>query len=275
MLDSAEVCCQAADELHAHCAVHPRINVLGVGIAATTMARAIAMVESWRRDGRRDYACFVSVHGVVTAQRDKAVRDALNGAGLAAADGMPMVWWSRRAGHGQAGRVCGPDFMTALCARSAAQGHSHYFYGGNPDVLERLVSRLQQRHPGLRVAGYRSPPYRALTPEEDAADIAAINATKPDFVWVGLGMPKQEKWMAAHAGKVQAAALLGVGAAFDFHAGAMARAPLWMQQAGLEWLFRLASEPRRLAGRYLIGNTIFVVNAVQQLAGLKTYAQDW
>ena len=139
----------------------------------------------------------------------------------------------------------------------------------------QLVSRLTQRYPGLVVAGHRSPPFRPLTDEEDAVDVGAINAARPDFVWIGLGMPKQEKWMAAHVGRIEAAALIGVGAAFDFHAGAKPRAPLWMQRCGLEWLFRLGSEPRRLAGRYLIDNTIFLTYAAQQLAGRKCYARDW
>ena len=162
------------------------------------------------------------------------------------------------------------------CALSRAQrGHRHYFYGGSPRALEQLVSRLSQRYPGLVVAGYRSPPFRPLTEEEDEADIAAINETRPDFVWVGLGMPKQEKWMLSHVGRVQAAALIGVGAAFDFHAGTKPRAPRWMQRSGLEWLFRLVSEPRRLAHRYMIDNAIFVTHAFRQLTGMKSYAREW
>ena len=141
------------------------------------------------------------------------------------------------------------------CAKGVPQrGHRHFFYGGSPRVVETLVSRLKQRFPGLVVAGYRSPPFRALTQEEDAADVQAINETRPDFVWVGLGMPKQEKWMAQHVGKIQAAALLGVGAAFDFVSETKPRAPLWMQRSGLEWSFRLMTEPRRLARRYLVYN---------------------
>jgi N-acetylglucosaminyldiphosphoundecaprenol N-acetyl-beta-D-mannosaminyltransferase len=253
----------------------PRVNLLGVGVMPMTMGRAIATLEDWRQLGRRDYVCCVSVHGVVVAQRDATVRDALNKAGMATQDGMPLVWWSRRFGFPQAGRVCGPDLMDAMCAIAAERGHRHYFYGGTPEVLDRLIARLAERHPGFTVVGHRSPPFRALTAEEDAADVAAINATQPDFVWVGLGMPKQEKWMAAHVGRIDAAALLGVGAAFDFHAGTTPRAPLWMQRSGVEWLFRLATEPRRLARRYLIDNTIFVTHALRQAAGWKTYAQDW
>jgi N-acetylglucosaminyldiphosphoundecaprenol N-acetyl-beta-D-mannosaminyltransferase len=253
----------------------PRVNILGVGVVPTNVASTVATLESWRGSDRCRYVCFVTVHGVVTAQRDGAVRDALNRSALSTGDGMPLVWWYRRAGFAQAERVCGPDLMEALCARSAREGHRHYFYGGSEAVLRRLVARLQERHPGLRVAGYRSPPYRVLTPEEDANDIAAINAARPDFVWVGLGMPKQEKWMALHVGKIRAAALLGVGAAFDFHAGTLARAPVWMQRSGTEWLFRLAREPRRLARRYVMDNSVFVLRAAQQWLGMRRYAQDW
>jgi hypothetical protein len=135
-----------------------RVNILGVGIAPTTMEKAVALFESWRTSGLRHYACFVTAHGLVSAQRDRAVRDAINRSSLAVCDGMPLVWWCRRAGFRHAGRVCGPDLMDALCARSALQGHRHYFYGGSPEVLQKLVDRLQQRHPGLLVAGYCSPP---------------------------------------------------------------------------------------------------------------------
>ena len=174
---------------------------------------------------------------------------------------------------------CRPRLRNGSASRDvrkgAHNGHRHYFYGGSPRVVEAMVSRLTQRFPGLTVAGYRSPPFRPLTPEEDAADIQAINEARPDFVWVGLGMPKQDKWIVQHVGKIQAAALLGVGAAFDFVAGIKPRAPLWMQRSGLEWLFRLMIEPRRLAHRYLVYNSIFVVRALQQVAGWKSYAQDW
>jgi N-acetylglucosaminyldiphosphoundecaprenol N-acetyl-beta-D-mannosaminyltransferase len=225
--------------------------------------------------GRRDYVCCVSVHGLVTAQRDPEVRSALNRAGMATEDGMPLVWWCRHAGHAQARRVCGSDLLDAMCVLAVRRGHRHFFYGGSPAVLEQLVARLTRRFPGLLVAGYRSPPFRPLTDEEDAADVAAINETRPDYVWVGLGMPKQEKWMASHVGKIHATALLGIGAAFDFHAGTKPRAPRWMQRSGFEWLFRLLSEPRRLAHRYLIDNTIFVARTAQQLLGQKPNARDW
>jgi len=248
-----------------------RVNILGVGVMPLDLDRAVGTLDKWRAEGRRDYVCCVAVHGLVVAQEDPAIRRAINGAGLATTDGMPLVWWCRRSGFTQASRVYGPDLMAAVCRVGVERGYRHYFYGGSPAVVERLVANLTQRFPGLIVAGQHSPPFRPLTEEEDAADVAAINAARPDFVWVGLGMPKQEKWIATHVGRIDAAALLGVGAAFDFHAGTKPHAPLWMQRSGLEWLFRLASEPRRLAHRYLVGNTIFVVLLALQALGWKSY----
>jgi N-acetylglucosaminyldiphosphoundecaprenol N-acetyl-beta-D-mannosaminyltransferase len=257
------------------CGRPQRVNILGVGVTPTDLPQAVVTLGRWREEGRRDYVCCVSVHGIVTAQRDPEIRDALNGCGLATEDGMPLVWWSRRAGFPNAGRVCGSDLLDAMCEPAMPRGYRHYFYGGSTRVVEQLVLRLTERYPGLTVAGYRSPPFRPLTEEEDAADVAAINAARPDFVWVGLGLPKQEKWMAAHVGRIDATALIGVGAAFDFQAGTKPRAPHWMQHSGLEWLFRLISEPRRLAGRYLIDNTIFLAHAAWRLTGLKSYPRDW
>ena len=175
----------------------------------------------------------------------------------------------------QARRVCGSDLLDAVCAYGLQRNYRHFFYGASPQVLGLLTDRLQRRHPGLIVAGYRSPPFRALTAAEDAEDIAAINEARPDFVWIGLGMPKQEKWMVEHLGKIDATALIGIGAAFDFHAGTKPRAPIWMQRSGLEWLFRLMTEPRRLAHRYFIDNALFVGYMLRQVTGWKTYARDW
>ncbi|KJC53664.1 hypothetical protein UP10_41865 [Bradyrhizobium sp. LTSPM299] len=253
----------------------PRVNVLGVGVSAVNLPQAVEILERWRAEARREYVCCTPVHGLMEAQRDPEVRRALNRSGLTTEDGMPLVWWCQRSGYSNASRVCGTDLLRAMCERSPQRPHRHYFYGASPSVVEALISRLKQSYPGLVVAGHRSPPFRPLTPEEDAADIQAINETNPDFVWVGLGMPKQEKWMAEHVGKIQAAALLGVGAAFDFIAGTKPRAPLWMQRSGFEWLFRLMTEPRRLARRYFVYNSVFVARALQQLSGWKSYAQDW
>ena len=188
---------------------------------------------------------------------------------------MPLVWWCQHTGHSGASRVCGTDLLLAMCEIAPQRGHRHYFYGGSPARRRSTDITLKERFPGLTIAGYHSPPFRPLSEEEDAADIQAINETRPDFVWIGLGMPKQEKWMVDHVGKIQAVALLGIGAAFDFVAGTKPRAPVWMQRSGLEWLFRLMNEPRRLARRYLVYNAIFVARALEQIAGWKTYAIDW
>ena len=256
-------------------ATSDRVNILGIGAMPLDLGKAVETLDGWRAEGRRDYVCLISVHGLVIAQRDPVIRDCLNGSGLAAEDGMPLVWWSRLAGFTQARRVCGSDLLDQVCAFGLSRNYRHYFYGATPRVLELLVERLQKRHPGLIVAGSHSPPFRRLTVAEDAEDIAAINAARPDFVWVGLGMPKQEKWMVEHLGKIEAAALLGVGAAFDFHAGTKPRAPVWMQRSGLEWLFRLMTEPRRLAHRYLIDNGLFIAHTLMQVTGWKTHKRGW
>ena len=242
-----------------------RVNILGVGAMPLDLDKAVAMLEQWRIERRREYVCLISVHGLVVAQRDPTIRSALNHCGLAAEDGMPLVWWSRLTGFSQARRVCGSDLLDEVCASGVSRKYRHYFYGASPRVLELLVDRLQRRHPGMIVAGYRSPPFRPLTLAEQADDIAAINEARPDFVWVGLGMPKQERWMVEHLGKIDATALLGVGAAFDFHAGTKPRAPIWMQRSGLEWLFRLLTEPRRLAHRYVIDNALFIAYTLRQI----------
>lgn len=252
-----------------------RVNILGVGAMPLDLAKAVATLERWQVERRRDYVCLISVHGLVTAQRNPEIRRSLNRCGLAAEDGMPLVWWSRIKGFSHARRVCGSDLLNSVCASGVPRQYRHYFYGASPRVVELLTERLQRRHPGLIVAGRRSPPFRPLTPAEDADDVTAINEARPDFVWVGLGMPKQEQWMVDHVGKIDATALIGVGAAFDFHAGTKLRAPLWMQRSGLEWLFRLMSEPNRLAHRYVVDNALFIGLALQQAAGWKAYAHDW
>ena len=255
-------------------AVSDRVNILGVGATPQDLNNAVETLDRWRTEKRQEYVCVVSVHGLVVAQRDPAIRHALNHCGMATEDGTPLVWWSRLAGFREARRVCGSDLLDEVCAFGLPHKFRHYFYGASPKVVEQLIDRLRKRHPGLCVAGYRSPPFRPLTAAEDAGDIAAINEAEPDFVWVGLGMPKQEKWMVEHLGKINATALIGVGAAFDFHAGAKPRAPVWMQHAGLEWLFRLLTEPRRLAHRYLIDNSLFIGHMLRQATGLRKYSLD-
>lgn len=237
----------------------PRADILGVPVTPMDIVHAVGTLESWRVAGRRAYVCCVAVHGLVVAQKNISVRRALRGAAMATTDGMPLVWLARRFGFNAAERVCGPDLLGAMAAVSGEFGHRHYFYGGSPVALARLVASLRARHPGMNIVGWHAPPFRRLSEAEDAADVAAINAARPDFVWIGLGMPKQELWMAAHQGRIEATAMIGVGAAFDFHAGMKPRAPRWMQVSGLEWAFRLGCEPRRLARRYVIDNGLFLL----------------
>lgn len=237
----------------------PRVDVLGVGVSAIDMSIALEEIERWIVDGERHYVCVTGVHGVMECQRDQELLRIHNESGLTTPDGMPMVWAGHRAGAAQMQRVYGPDLMLALAERAAANGWRSFFYGGKPGVADLLVARLQERFPSFVSVGTYSPPFRPLTPDEDEALIAQINDAGADFVWVGLSTPKQERWMAAHVGRVHASALLGVGAAFDIHAGTLPQAPRWMQSRGLEWFYRLVREPRRLWRRYLYNNPQFVL----------------
>ena len=249
----------------------PRINVLGVGVSALNMEMALEIIEGWIERREPHYVCVTGVHGVMESQRDENLRRIHNRAGLVTPDGMPLVWLSRLKGFRHVERVYGPDLMLALCGRSAAKGYRHFFYGGAQGVPEQLAARLQERFPGLQVAGTFSPPFRPLTPEEDDQIIQMINEAAPDIVWVGLSTPKQERWMAEHVGRLTAPVLIGVGAAFDFLTGRKPQAPRWMQRAGLEWLFRLLTEPRRLWRRYLINNPLFVALVVLQALGARKW----
>jgi N-acetylglucosaminyldiphosphoundecaprenol N-acetyl-beta-D-mannosaminyltransferase len=222
------------------------------------MGQAVGRIEEWvaRRD--RAYVCVTGVHGVMESRRNPELQRIHNSSGLTTPDGMPMVWAGRRAGARWMTRVYGPDLLLAVLERAAAKGWSSYFYGGAPGTPELLAGRLAQRFPGLAVAGAWSPPFRPVTAEEDDAEVERINAARPELVWVGLSTPKQEQWMATHRGRLEAPVLLGIGAAFDIHAGLLAQAPPWMQQSGLEWAYRVRREPRRLLGRYVRNNPAFV-----------------
>jgi N-acetylglucosaminyldiphosphoundecaprenol N-acetyl-beta-D-mannosaminyltransferase len=242
----------------------PRVDVLGVGISAIDMPQAVAEITRWVEEGERHYVCVTGVHGVMEARRDPELLRIHNASGLTTPDGMPMVWAGHRAGAPGMRRVYGPDLMLEVCALAAERGWSSFFYGGGQGVPELLAERLTARFPGLRVAGTWSPPFRPLTSEEDRAVVDRINRSGADLVWVGLSTPKQERWMAAHTGRLDANALLGVGAAFDIHAGLLPQAPSWMQRLGLEWLYRLGREPRRLWRRYLHNNPRFVVEILRQ-----------
>jgi N-acetylglucosaminyldiphosphoundecaprenol N-acetyl-beta-D-mannosaminyltransferase len=248
-----------------------RVNILGVGVSAISMTQALTVIDEWIATTHHQYVCVTGVHGVMESQDDAGLRDIHNRAGLVTPDGMPLVWISRLLGHAGVERVYGPDLMIACCSQSVARGYRHYFYGGAPGVADLLARRLQERFPGLIVTGTWSPPFGDPTPAEERATIERINIAKPDIVWVGLSTPRQERWMARHVGRVQAPVLIGVGAAFDFHAGLKRQAPRWMQGSGLEWLLRLATEPRRLWRRYLSNNPRFLLRILLQLSGFTRY----
>ena len=249
----------------------PRVNVLGVGISAINLQEAVGEIERWIAQGEPHYVDVCTVQTVMECRKAPRLRQLVNDSGMATPDGMPLVWLSRLRGHRSAGRVYGPDLMLALCERSRTTKHRHFFYGGGPGVADLLARKLQARHPGLVVAGTHTPPLRPIDADEDRAVVDAINAAAPDIVWVGLGTPKQDYFVARHRARLRAPALIAVGAAFDFHAGVLRQAPRWMQRSGLEWLFRLAQEPRRLAYRYLVYNPLFLWNVALQAVGLRTY----
>jgi len=241
-----------------------RVSVLNAPIDVVTWPAALERLHVWARHRESRYVCITNAHSVVTASQDKSFHAVLSGADMVTADGAPVAWMLRRLGYAQQERINGPDLMLRYCEQAAALEESIYLYGGKSETLALLQSTLTRRFPGLKIAGAYSPPFRALTAEEDEAVVAAINASGAGVVWVSLGCPKQERWIAEHRGRVNAV-MIGVGAAFDYHAGTLPRAPVWMQNFGLEWLHRLCSEPKRLWRRYLVTNALFVLGAIQQL----------
>lgn len=244
-----------------------RINILGVGVSAVDLPMALAAIDDWIARDEPNYVCVTGVHGVMESYRNETVRAIHNAAGLVVPDGTPLVWLSRLKGFQHVKRVYGPDLMLALCKRSAARQYRHFLYGAAPGVCVQLAGRLQVKFPELKIVGSYSPPFRILNREEDRKIVDDINSTCPDIVWVGMSTPKQEVWMAQHVGRLSAPVLIGVGAAFDFHAGLKRQAPRWMMRAGLEWLFRLVQEPRRLGPRYIYNNPLFVGLIISQLLG--------
>lgn len=230
----------------------PATRILGVPVSAINMGEAIATILSWVKNHNANYICVRDVHGIMRALDDPALMEIHNQAGMVTPDGMPLVWITRGRGYHNVQRVCGADLVAALCGASISNGIRHYFYGGKPGVANRMAEALTATYPGLQVAGIDTPPFRALTVEEDEAMVASISATQPHVVWVGLSTPKQEYWMRDHVGRIPGATLIGVGAAFDFYAGDVNRAPHWMRKSGFEWLHRLLSEPTRLWRRYLL-----------------------
>jgi N-acetylglucosaminyldiphosphoundecaprenol N-acetyl-beta-D-mannosaminyltransferase len=239
--------------------------VLGVPLALTDYARTLDWIDSMVARRERGYLCACNVHAVMASSEDAELRDALNGSSINLPDGQPLVWAINALGHDLEGRVYGPELMSRACARAVTSGQRFYLYGGrNQGALVQLALNLRRRFPGVKIVGGYSPPHRSLHDDEKKAVAEEINRSRADVVWVGIGVPKQEKWMAEFRSRLDTPLLIGVGAAFDFHAGLVPQAPNWLQEAGLEWAFRLVHEPRRLWRRYLRYNPRFLAAFARQ-----------
>jgi len=232
-------------------------DVLGVQVSATNLSSASARIFELVRDSARTYICIAPVSTIMDCQRSEEYRQVVNNAGMVTPDGMPLVWLGRRAGL-TVGRTYGPDLLEAMCEQSTHGECSHFFYGGTAAGNHRLMDFLKQKYSGLDIRGSYAPPFRRMGEKEEDGVLRMINETKADILWVGLGSPKQDFWMKDHREALDVPVIIGVGAAFDFLAGLKPQAPRWMQRSGLEWLFRLGCEPRRLWKRYLVGNTMFI-----------------
>ena len=232
-------------------------EILKTNINVTNMSDTIKYIGEHLDDLRGKYICVSNVHTTVMSYENEEYRKIQNSAAMALPDGAPLSSYSRRKGYKQAQRVTGPDLMLELFAISKEKGYRHYFYGATEETLQSMREVLARDYPGIEIAGMYAPPFRALTPQEDAQIVAKINESRPDFIWIGLGAPKQEEWMYQHMGQLQGV-LIGVGAGFDYLAGYIKRAPRWMQRMSLEWLYRLLQDPKRLWRRYFTSNVKFI-----------------
>jgi len=249
----------------------PRYNVLGTGISALNLATARTAVLAAVAERRKGYVCTADARVVNLAAGDPVFRARLNASLATTPDGMPLVWLGRWHGFRRVDRVYGPDLLLEICAATAGTDCTHFLYGGAPGVAVELRRRLTARFPGLRIVGVHAPPFRALAPGEEAELVRQVADAKPDLFWVGLGVPAREQFMAEFLPRLDTTLMLGVGAAFDLLTGRVRQAPRWMQRGGIEWLFRLCVEPRRLGSRYVRHLPVFVLRVAAQLAGLKRY----
>lgn len=251
-----------------------RYNVLGVGISAINMSQALQQIDTWIAARDHQYVCVCNVHSVMECRRSVEVRRVFNRAGMVTPDGMPLVWLLRNAGYAHVSRVYGPDLMLAAMGHSLVTGHRHYLYGGVAGVSAELAEVMRTRFPGITIAGAGTPAFGPVEELSSDAVAQSIDQARPDIVWVGMSSPKQDLWMSVMRARLQAPVLIGVGAAFDFHTGRVPQAPRWMMQSGLEWLFRLKQEPRRLWRRYLVDNPWFLFELGRQKLGLKQFGLD-
>ena len=249
-------------------------NVLGVRVSAVNLESATQRIETAVAFGKKGYVCVRDAHGLIRCQQDAGLRSIHNRAFLVTPDGMPLVWALKRAGHPESDRVYGPDLMLSLFSAGERKGLRHFLYGATEATLEKLQARLLERFPGARITGTYAPPFRPLSPQEETEVAERINRSGADIVWVGLGTPRQEHWMAHMRGRLDAPMLIGVGAAFDFHAGLKRQAPKAIQRSGLEWAFRLLHEPRRLWRRYAVVVPGFIFLTVLQRTGLRRFPMD-
>ena len=248
-----------------------RVNILGVGVSAVNMDQVVAAMGEWIARRQKTYICLAPAHAIMGCVDDVDLCRVYNRSGLTVPDGMPIAWLLRWRGYSHVERVYGPDLMMAVCKRSVKEGWRHYFYGGAEGVTERLIQKLLLACPGLQIAGWETPPFRVASSQERQRTIERVHAARADILWIGIGSPRQELWMAQHVRMLDVPVMVGVGAAFDFLSGCKPQAPRWMQRSGLEWLFRLCSEPRRLWRRYLLGYPRFVALLFFQWTRLKRY----
>ena len=235
------------------------------------MEDAVEFSDCLIHSGERNYICITDVHGIVEAQSDAEFKAILNGSAITTPDGMPLVWVGRLQGNNKIQRVYGPDYLIEICRASAKRGYRHFFFGGRPGVAKQLAESLSRRFPGLQVVGAYTPPFRPLNASEERELAALVTQAKPDFFWVGIGSPKQERFMAKYCGKLDTRIMVGVGAAFDIHSGNVKEAPKWVRSAGLQWLHRLIQDPRRLWKRYLTCIPSFLWMITLQLLGIRRF----
>jgi N-acetylglucosaminyldiphosphoundecaprenol N-acetyl-beta-D-mannosaminyltransferase len=241
-------------------------EILGIPIALTDYHQAMDVMDAMIERREAGFVCAVPVHAVMVAQDDPEMYAALRQSTLSVPDGMPLVWAANMLGEHLPDRVYGPELMLRYNRRCVERGHRVWLYGGRDQgSLVQLALSMRRRHPGLQIVGGYSPPFRSLSPDEEDSIVEQINAARPDVLWVGIGVPKQEKWMARMRERLDVPVMCGVGAAFDFHAGRISQAPRWMQERGLEWTYRIAQEPRRLLPRYLYFNPKFLASFTRQL----------